>query len=155
MGNLGSGSVLGKNGGKEEKLSFLSIDFMGLNFSDKKMGRGLPAGLVPPSDPFPVGDLPEVEIIVGDLTKFDEPTVSPAKPKEEDNPDLYKPKVSTWGVFPRPGNISKTVLLISTLFFIFLLGYSFQLIFSRKCSWLTLLVLFLAKFVQNNSRMWT
>ncbi|XP_065868438.1 uncharacterized protein [Euphorbia lathyris] len=112
MGNSGSGSMVDKNAAsKKEKFSVSSIDFMGLNFSDKKMGRrGLPPGLMPPMDTFSVGDLPEVEIIVGDSSNFDDPTISPSKPgqEEEDNPDLYKPKVSTWGVFPRPGNISKT-----------------------------------------------
>ncbi|WCJ39020.1 hypothetical protein M5689_020042 [Euphorbia peplus] len=94
---------------KKEKFSVSSIDFMGLNFADKKIGRGLPPGLVPPTDPFPLGDMPEVEIIVGDSRNFDDPTLSsPETGEVEDNPDLYKPKVSTWGVFPRPGNISKT-----------------------------------------------
>ncbi|EPS62251.1 hypothetical protein M569_12540, partial [Genlisea aurea] len=45
----------------------------------------------------------EAEIIVGDATKFGSPP-----PAIDENPSLYKPKVSTWGVFPRPSNISKT-----------------------------------------------
>ncbi|XP_059651949.1 uncharacterized protein LOC132299400 isoform X1 [Cornus florida] len=93
---------------KKEEPKISSIDFMGLGFSDKKQSRGLPAGLVPVADPFSVGDLPEVEIIVGDTSKFDDATVSEPKPTQEDNSDLYKPKVSTWGVFPRPSNISKS-----------------------------------------------
>ncbi|PON74387.1 cytochrome C oxidase subunit [Parasponia andersonii] len=63
--NYGPGTVE-KEGDKKGKLSVSSIDFVGLNFADKKEGRGLPAGLVPLSDPFPEGDIPEVEIIVGD-----------------------------------------------------------------------------------------
>lgn len=84
---------------------------MGLNFADKKEGRRLPAGLVPLADPFPEGDLPEVEIIVGDTTKFGNTKSSKpeSEPVIEKNSDLYEPKVSTWGVFPRPNNISKTV----------------------------------------------
>ncbi|XVE69516.1 hypothetical protein DITRI_Ditri09bG0158300 [Diplodiscus trichospermus] len=93
---------------KKEKLSISSIDFVGLDFADKKKSRGLPPGLVPVSDPFPEGDLPDVEIIVGDTSKFGEATTSEPKQNTEDNSDIYRPKVSTWGVFPRPGNISKT-----------------------------------------------
>lgn len=94
---------------EKEKFSVSSIDFVGLDFGDKKKGRGLPPGLVPVSDPFPEGDLPDVEIIVGDTSKFEEATTSETKQNTEDDSDIYKPKVSTWGVFPRPGNISKTV----------------------------------------------
>lgn len=104
-GNLGNK----QKGDKKGELSISSIDFIGLGFADKKKSRGLPAGLVPISDPFSVEDLPEVEIIVGDSSKFDDATVSEIKPTQEDDSDFYKPKVSTWGVFPRPGNISKTV----------------------------------------------
>ncbi|RVW75748.1 hypothetical protein CK203_048802 [Vitis vinifera] len=64
-----------------------------LNFSDKKTGRGLPAGLVPVSDPFPEGDLPEVELIVGDTSKFEDTTCSNPKPTQDDNSDLYKLKL--------------------------------------------------------------
>lgn len=107
-GNLGSGAE-DKTSKKEQKLSISGIDFVGLEFADKKKGRGLPAGLVPITDPFSEGNLPDVEIIVGDTSKFEDPSTLTSKPTQEDNPDLYKPKVSTWGVFPRPGNISKTV----------------------------------------------
>lgn len=95
---------------KTEEPSVSSIDFLGLNFADKKEGRRLPAGLVPLADPFPEGDLPEVEIIVGDTTKFGNTKSSKpeSEPVIEKNSDLYEPKVSTWGVFPRPNNISKT-----------------------------------------------
>ncbi|KAK4414528.1 hypothetical protein Salat_2865800 [Sesamum alatum] len=97
-----------KNDGKKEDFSISSIDFVGLGFSDKKSGRSLPAGLVPISDPFPEGELPEVEILVGDTSKFGDAAVSKPIPVEEDNDDFYKPKVSTWGVFPRPSDISRT-----------------------------------------------
>ncbi|EEF49596.1 uncharacterized protein LOC8270916 [Ricinus communis] len=106
-GNLQRGSIE-KTATKKDKLSISSIDFMGLNFADKKTGRGLPAGLAPVIDPFPEGNLPEVEIIVGDTDNFDDPTTSMPKPSQDESSDVYKPKVSTWGVFPRPGNISKT-----------------------------------------------
>ncbi|KAM5548492.1 hypothetical protein ABKV19_000082 [Rosa sericea] len=45
------------------------------------------------------------EIIVGDSSNFGAAT---PKPQGDDPPDLYKPKVSSWGVFPRPNDISKT-----------------------------------------------
>ncbi|XVF24215.1 hypothetical protein REPUB_Repub13aG0108500 [Reevesia pubescens] len=100
--------IVEKEAEKKEKLSISSINFVGLDFADKKKGRGLPPGLVPISDPFPEGDVPDVEIIVGDTSKFEEATTSETKQTTEDNSEIYKPKVSTWGVFPRPGNISKT-----------------------------------------------
>ncbi|CAK8576592.1 unnamed protein product [Lathyrus sativus] len=95
--------------GKKEKLSVSKLDFVGLDFADKRKRRGLPPGLVPISDPYLDCDLPEVELIVGDKTKFGAKTTAP-QPEQtaEDESDLYKPKVSTWGVFPRPNNISKT-----------------------------------------------
>ncbi|XP_011088277.1 uncharacterized protein LOC105169554 [Sesamum indicum] len=96
-----------RDDGKKEDFSISSIDFVGLGFSDKKSGRSLPAGLVPISDPFPEGELPEVEILVGDTSKFGAAASKPI-PVEEDNAELYKPKVSTWGVFPRPSDISRT-----------------------------------------------
>ncbi|KAM1811898.1 hypothetical protein ACFX12_028481 [Malus domestica] len=102
----------GGNSGKEvvekkAKLSVSSIDFVGLGFADKKEGRGLPAGLVPISDYIPEGGSPDVEFIVGDTRNFD---AGPRQTEQTqgDNPDLYKPKVSSWGVFPRPNDISKT-----------------------------------------------
>jgi len=107
-GNLGN-AVVEKTVSKKGKLSVSSMDFMGLGFADKKRSRGLPPGLVPVSESFSDGDLPEVELIVGDTSYFEDTTESePTLPQEYD-PELYKPKVSSWGVFPRPGNISKTV----------------------------------------------
>ena len=93
---------------KKEEPRVSAIDFVGLGFADKKEGRGLPAGLIPITDPFPAGDLPDVEIIVGDTSRFGNEETSQSVEEEEDS-ELYKPKVSTWGVFPRPNNISKTV----------------------------------------------
>ncbi|PIA53485.1 hypothetical protein AQUCO_00900228v1 [Aquilegia coerulea] len=83
-----------------------SIDFVGLNFSDKKKSRGLPAGLVPMQNNFSDKVLSEVEMIIGDTSKFG--TATPPDLNKQEESDLYKPKVSTWGVFPRPNNISKT-----------------------------------------------
>ncbi|KAK1360457.1 Methylenetetrahydrofolate--tRNA-(Uracil-5-)-methyltransferase TrmFO [Heracleum sosnowskyi] len=94
-----------KKANKKEKMTVSSIDFVGLNFSDKRSSRGLPPGLVPVIDPF--SDTDEVEIIVGDASKFGATTESNPTTVDE-NQDVYKPKVSTWGVFPRPSNISKT-----------------------------------------------
>ncbi|KAJ0837558.1 hypothetical protein HanRHA438_Chr16g0779501 [Helianthus annuus] len=93
---------------KKDEPKVSAIDFVGLGFADKKEGRGLPAGLIPISDPFPSGDLPDVEIIVGDTSKFGKERTSNSNATTEDETELYKPKVSTWGVFPRPNNISKT-----------------------------------------------
>lgn len=88
---------------------------MGLGFADKKSGRGLPAGLVPFSDTYPEGKLPEVEILVGDSSNFGDKSAARVVGDDDDNDDLYKPKVSTWGVFPRPNNISKAVWLLTFL----------------------------------------
>ncbi|KVH97377.1 hypothetical protein Ccrd_000535 [Cynara cardunculus var. scolymus] len=93
---------------KKEESRISAIDFVGLGFADKKEGRGLPAGLIPISDPFPAGDLPDVEIIVGDTSRFGNGETSESDTTVEEDSELYKPKVSTWGVFPRPNNISKT-----------------------------------------------
>ncbi|WOH04417.1 hypothetical protein DCAR_0623826 [Daucus carota subsp. sativus] len=115
----GSDDLVGTNGSREKsesptveerannkkKMTVSSIDFVGLNFSDKRSSRGLPPGLVPTVDPF--SDTDEVEIIVGDTSKFEGTTRSNPATVDE-NQDVYKPKVSTWGVFPRPSNISKT-----------------------------------------------
>lgn len=106
-GNLGN-AVVEKTASKKGELSISGIDFMGLAFADKKRSRGLPPGLVPVSDPFSDGDLPEVEFIVGDTSYFEDTTASETTLPQEYDSELYKPKVSSWGVFPRPGNISKT-----------------------------------------------
>uniref|UniRef100_A0A2N9ENT2 Uncharacterized protein n=1 Tax=Fagus sylvatica TaxID=28930 RepID=A0A2N9ENT2_FAGSY len=105
--HLGNG-VVEKKVNKKKELSVSNIDFIGLEFADKKSSRGLPPGLAPIADPFPVGDLPEVEFIVGDTSRFEDTTSLKPELTQEDDSDLYKPKVSSWGVFPRPNNISKT-----------------------------------------------
>ncbi|KAL2628558.1 hypothetical protein R1flu_013244 [Riccia fluitans] len=76
-----------------------SMDFAGLGFADKKQGgrKVIHEDYQPP----PPGVLPEVEIITKDAGTSDVPS-------EGDEGDLYKPKVSTWGLFPRPADISKT-----------------------------------------------
>lgn len=107
-GNLANGSIE-QNTEKKGDLKISNIDFVGLNFADKKKSKGLPAGLVPVADPFSYDDLPDVEIIVGDASNFGNSASSESKTSlEEDSSDLYKPKVSTWGMFPRPNDISKT-----------------------------------------------
>ncbi|XP_019099873.1 PREDICTED: uncharacterized protein LOC104784262 [Camelina sativa] len=103
-----SNKVVEDNDVKKKEVKVSSIDFMGLGFADKRSTRGLPAGLVPVVDYLPEGgDLPEVEFIVGDKTRFAEKKKD-VKQEGDGNSDVYKPKVSTWGVFPRPSNISKT-----------------------------------------------
>ncbi|XP_002973676.2 uncharacterized protein LOC9642587 [Selaginella moellendorffii] len=72
------------------------MEFVGLDFSEKKK-PGRPAGLIAEFEAPPPGQLPEVEIITRDV-----------EDASKSGDDLYKPKVSTWGVFPRPPNISKT-----------------------------------------------
>ncbi|KAF3437462.1 hypothetical protein FNV43_RR20215 [Rhamnella rubrinervis] len=103
-----SGNKIVERRDDKKGLSVSSIDFVGLDFADKKKSRGLPPGLVPVSDPFPEGDLPEVEFIAGDTSKFEEKMSSKPDQIQGGDPNLYKPKVSSWGVFPRPNNISKT-----------------------------------------------
>ncbi|XP_021837155.2 uncharacterized protein [Spinacia oleracea] len=106
--NLRKGNI-GQNTENKGDLKISGIHFVGLNFADKKKSRGLPAGLVPVADSFSVDDLPEVEILVGDSSKFGSATSSESNTSpQEENSDLYKPKVTTWGVFPRPNDISKT-----------------------------------------------
>uniref|UniRef100_A0A2N9IWB8 GPI ethanolamine phosphate transferase 1 C-terminal domain-containing protein n=1 Tax=Fagus sylvatica TaxID=28930 RepID=A0A2N9IWB8_FAGSY len=100
--------VVEKKVNKKKELSVSNIDFIGLEFADKKSSRGLPPGLAPIADPFPVGDLPEVEFIVGDTSRFEDTTSLKPELTQEGDSDLYKPKVSSWGVFPRPNDISKT-----------------------------------------------
>ncbi|CAD5165761.1 uncharacterized protein LOC135645838 [Musa acuminata AAA Group] len=95
---------------KKRELKVSSVDFLGLDFAEKKTYRGRPPGLNPVVEPISEGDLPEVELIVGDPSKFGEstPSVTVNPEENDDNMVFYKPKVSTWGVFPRPSNISKT-----------------------------------------------
>ncbi|CAL5379984.1 unnamed protein product [Camellia sinensis] len=107
-GLKGGNALFDKMVAKKEERKISSIDFMGLDFGEKKKSRGLPAGLVPVADSFPERDLRDVEILVGDTSNFGNATVSKPSSTEDDQSDIYKPKISTWGVFPRPSNISKT-----------------------------------------------
>ncbi|XP_020397998.1 protein ENL isoform X3 [Zea mays] len=125
----------GKRGGYE----FDEADFLGLDFFEKKRSKGLPPGLAPAFEPLRDDDFPEVDIIVGDPSKFDksprrteiqpvdngesgEASQSTTKPNEadkagiappstvietEEDEDVYRPTVRSWGMFPRPQNISK------------------------------------------------
>ncbi|KAG0517879.1 hypothetical protein BDA96_09G127000 [Sorghum bicolor] len=124
--------------GKKGAYEFDETDFLGLDFFEKKRSRGLPPGLAPAFEPLRDDDFPEVEIIVGDPSKFEKsprPTeIQPVddteseetsqssitKPNEsdkvappstvlepEEDEDVYRPTVRSWGMFPRPQNISK------------------------------------------------
>ncbi|XP_020591604.1 uncharacterized protein LOC110032349 isoform X1 [Phalaenopsis equestris] len=93
---------------KKAVLKISSKDFLGLDFSEKESHRRRPPGLVPLVGPLVEGDVQEVEIIVGDASKFEKTPRASTSFEVVDNTVLYKPKVSTWGVFPRPNNISKT-----------------------------------------------
>ncbi|XP_042382348.1 uncharacterized protein LOC121975047 isoform X3 [Zingiber officinale] len=99
-----------KSTSKKSNLKVSRIDFLGLDFAEKKAYRGMPPGLTPTVEPLVDGDFPEVELIVGDPSKFEtaRPLETVNQEKNDDNTVCYKPKVSTWGVFPRPNNISKT-----------------------------------------------
>lgn len=133
IGNEGrlANSVSSKDDIMKEELKISSINFVGLDFSEKKSSRTLPAGLVPVVDlPFPEGDIPEVELIVGDASKFGDGAAASKQIQDEDM-DVYKPKVSTWGVFPRPSNISKTVS--SLIKCVYLLEFLLYLIAYREC----------------------
>ncbi|KAF2930540.1 uncharacterized protein [Oryza sativa Japonica Group] len=132
--------AFGKFTNKKEEYEYDETDFLGLDFFEKKSYKGPPPGLAPAADPFPDKDFPEVEIIIGDPSKFGKThrstEVQPAddsepeetsrstteEKKEENKPDEtppstvtepeededeYKPTVRSWGMFPRPQNISK------------------------------------------------
>lgn len=102
---------LQRNSSNKEELKISSVDFLGLDFSEKKNYKGRRPGLAPVAEPLFNVDFPEVEIIVGDASKVQRTTPQKLNigEEKEDTSNIYKPKVSTWGVFPRPGNISKTV----------------------------------------------
>ncbi|XP_006654339.3 zinc finger CCCH domain-containing protein 18 isoform X1 [Oryza brachyantha] len=134
-------AAFGKFANKKEEYEYDETDFLGLDFFEKKSYKGPPPGLAPAADPFPDEDFPEVEIIIGDPSKFgktrrsteiqpaddnepEETSHSTTEEKKEDNKleetppstvtepededeDEYKPTVRSWGMFPRPQNISK------------------------------------------------
>ncbi|KAL6620155.1 hypothetical protein ACP70R_035294 [Stipagrostis hirtigluma subsp. patula] len=139
---LSRDGTFGKVLNKKEEYEYDETDFLGLDFFEKKRYKGPPPGLAPALDPFPDEDFPEVEIIIGDPSKFDKPrrstedqpvddreseetsrstTSEPneddktekappsnvAEPEEDEDGEFYKPTVRSWGMFPRPQNISK------------------------------------------------
>ncbi|KAF8719931.1 hypothetical protein HU200_024697 [Digitaria exilis] len=125
--------------GKKGEYVFDETDFLGLDFFEKKRYKGPPPGLAPAFEPLTNDDFPEVEIIVGDPSKFEKSQLSteiqPVDDKEskdsqstsdmneankvekappstvieqeQDEDDVYRPTVRSWGMFPRPQNISK------------------------------------------------
>uniref|UniRef100_A0A0A9CV44 Uncharacterized protein n=1 Tax=Arundo donax TaxID=35708 RepID=A0A0A9CV44_ARUDO len=133
--------TFGKVSNKKEEYEYDETDFLGLDFFEKKRYRGPPPGLAPVVEPLSDDDFPEVEIIIGDPSKFEktrrsteiqpvddreseetsrsttsEPNKddkvekappSTAEPEDDENADIYKPTVRSWGMFPRPQNISK------------------------------------------------
>ncbi|KAG2627934.1 hypothetical protein PVAP13_3KG265884 [Panicum virgatum] len=125
--------------GKKGEYEFDETDFLGLDFFEKKRYKGPPPGLVPAFEPLK-DDFPEVEIIIGDPSKFkkSQPSteIQPVDDRESENSqstsetnetdkvekappstvtepeedeDVYRPTVRSWGMFPRPQNISKAV----------------------------------------------
>nr|CAB3461650.1 unnamed protein product [Digitaria exilis] len=128
--------------GKKGEYVFDETDFLGLDFFEKKRYKGPPPGLAPAFEPLTNDDFPEVEIIVGDPSKFEKSQLSteiqPVDDKEskdsqstsdmneankvekappstvieqeQDEDDVYRPTVRSWGMFPRPQNISKAAL---------------------------------------------
>lgn len=136
--------AFGKVANKKEEYEYDETDFLGLDFFEKKRYKGPPPGLAPVVDPFP-DDFPEVEIIIGDPSKFEKPRRSTeiepvddseseetsrsttdepnednkleetppstaTEPGEDENAELYEPRVTSWGMYPRPQNISKAVM---------------------------------------------
>uniref|UniRef100_A0ACD5TAF2 Uncharacterized protein n=1 Tax=Avena sativa TaxID=4498 RepID=A0ACD5TAF2_AVESA len=133
------GKVVKKKGAYE----YDDSDFLGLDFFEKKRYQGPPPGLSAAVDPFTNDeDFPEVEIVVGDPSKFgksrhltenqpvedsesektssstsgeqtddikveETPPSTVLQPEGDEKSESYKPRVTTWGMFPRPQNISK------------------------------------------------
>uniref|UniRef100_K3Z7J5 Uncharacterized protein n=1 Tax=Setaria italica TaxID=4555 RepID=K3Z7J5_SETIT len=124
--------------GKKGEYEFDETDFLGLDFFEKKRYKGPPPGLAPAFEPLTDNDFPEVEIIIGDRSKFEKSRgstgIQPADDREsedsqstsetneadkvdkappstviepEEDEDVYRPTVRSWGMFPRPQNISK------------------------------------------------
>lgn len=133
--------TLGKVPNKKAEYEFDETDFLGLDFFDKKRYKGPPPGLTPVFEPSSDDNFPEVEIIIGDPSKFVKssrstefqtvedkeseetsqstsepnevgkigkaPPSNAIEPKEDEDEDVYRPTVRSWGMFPRPQNISK------------------------------------------------
>ncbi|WVZ98313.1 hypothetical protein U9M48_043773 [Paspalum notatum var. saurae] len=128
-------------GNKKAEYEFDETDFLGLDFFEKKRYKGPPPGLAPAFEPLSDDNFPEVEIIVGDPSKFRKsrqsteiqpvsnreseetpkstsepneadkigktPPSTVIEPEEDEDGDVYRPTVRSWGMFPRPQNISK------------------------------------------------
>lgn len=132
--------------GKKGEYEFDETDFLGLDFFEKKRYKGPPPGLAPAFEPLTDNDFPEVEIIIGDRSKFEKSRgstgIQPADDREsedsqstsetneadkvdkappstviepEEDEDVYRPTVRSWGMFPRPQNISKAVRYICSI----------------------------------------
>ncbi|RLM98264.1 atherin [Panicum miliaceum] len=124
--------------GKKGEYEFDETDFLGLDFFEKKRYKGPPPGMAPAFEPSKDDDFPEVEIIIGDPSRFkkSQPSteIQPVDDRESENSqstsetnetdkvekappstviepeedeDVYRPTVRSWGMFPRPQNISK------------------------------------------------
>ncbi|PVH62464.1 hypothetical protein PAHAL_3G300800 [Panicum hallii] len=124
--------------GKKGEYEFDETDFLGLDFFEKKRYKGPPPGMAPAFEPLKDDDFPEVEIIIGDPSRFkkSQPSteIQPVDDRESENSqstsetnetdkvekappstviepeedeDVYRPTVRSWGMFPRPQNISK------------------------------------------------
>ncbi|KAJ1262666.1 hypothetical protein BS78_09G126700 [Paspalum vaginatum] len=128
-------------GNKKAEYEFDETDFLGLDFFETKRYKGPPPGLAPAFEPLSDDNFPEVEIIVGDPSKFGKsrqsteiqpvsdresgetskstsepneadkigkaPPSTVIEPEEDEDGDVYRPTVRSWGMFPRPQNISK------------------------------------------------
>nr|BAJ90596.1 predicted protein [Hordeum vulgare subsp. vulgare] len=134
--------AFGKMAKKKGGYAYDETDFLGLGFFEKKRYQGPPPGLSQGIDPFSNEDFPEVEIVIGDPSKFgksrrstenqpvddseseetsrsksskqnedgkveETPLSTVIEPEDDENSESYKPRVTTWGMFPRPQNISK------------------------------------------------
>ncbi|XP_062179817.1 uncharacterized protein LOC133884429 isoform X2 [Phragmites australis] len=139
---LGQDGAFGKVSNKKGEYEYDETDFLGLDFFEKKRYKGPPPGLAPAIDPLTDEDFPEVEIIIGDPSKFEKsrrsteiqpvvdnepektsrsttsepneddkvekaPPSTVVEQEEDENAEVYKPTVRSWGMFPRPQNISK------------------------------------------------
>ncbi|KAM0897123.1 hypothetical protein ACQ4PT_022743 [Festuca glaucescens] len=139
----GKDGAFGKAAKKKGGYVYDDTDFLGLDFFEKKRYQGLPPGLSGAVDPFSNEDFPEVEIVIGDPSKFgksrrlteNQPAVDDSEseeassstsgeqngdikaqetppstvlqPEDDEKSEFYKPRVTSWGMFPRPQDISK------------------------------------------------
>jgi hypothetical protein len=148
----GKDGAFGKAAKKKGGYVYDDTDFLGLDFFEKKRYQGLPPGLSGAVDPFSNDqDFPEVEIVIGDPSKFgksrrlteNQPAVDDSEseeassstsgeqngdikaeetqpstvlqPEDDEKSEFYKPRVTSWGMFPRPQDISKAVNMLCNL----------------------------------------